>query len=225
MRPPLRRAAAGFTLVEIVIALSLISLLMLALVAALRTFGDSGARLEARSERADDMRLVSGFLRQIVGEASFKHMRALDNGAEVADFHGEVQMLEWLAPMPARHGVGGLHWLRLGLRPEGEEHDLVLQLTPYVPPQEAFRTDLAARPDWQSIPERILARRVGSFSLSYQRLGRTDWLPEWVDVEVLPGLVAIRIVADGVRWPDLIVAVLAAEPGFDLNVDRAEPKQ
>lgn len=225
MTPVVRRAVRGFTLVEVIIALSLVSLLMLALVAALRTFGDTGARMEARSERADDMRLVSGFLRQIIGEASFTHMRLLDNGAEVPDFHGEAQMLEWLTTLPARHGAGGLHWVRLGLRSEGEDDDLVLQFAPYVTPPEAFRADPAARPDWQNIPERILARRVGSFALSYQRLGRTDWLQEWVGVDVLPGLVAIRVTADGVRWPELIVAVHAAEQGFDLEGGQSRSQQ
>lgn len=219
----MRRAARGFTLVEIIIALTLLSLVMLALVAALRTFGDSGARLEARSERADDMRLVSAFVRQIVGDASFRHLRLLDSGAEVPDFHGEPNALEWLTTMPARHGAGGLHWVRLALRDEGEDHDLVLQLAPYVPPQEAFRTDPAARPDWSSIPERVLARRVQDFAIAYQRLGRDDWQESWIDLEVLPGRVAFRLEVDGTRWPDLIVPVLAAEPGFDLNVSAAGP--
>lgn len=218
----MRKRARGFTLVEIIIALTLVSLVMLALVAALRTFGDSGARLEARSERADDMRLVSAFVRQVVGDASFKHMRLLDNGTEVPDFHGEAHVLEWLTTMPARHGVGGLHWVRLALRQEAEDYDLILQFAPYVPPQEAFRADPAARPDWENIPARVLVRRVHDFSISYQRLGREDWQQDWIDVDVLPGRVALRLEVDGTRWPDLVVRVQAAEPGVDLNASIAD---
>lgn len=220
-----RKSVRGFTLVEIIIALTLVSLLMLALVAALRTFGDSGARLEARSERADDMRLVSGFLRQIVGDASFKHLRLLDDGAEVPDFHGEPHGLEWLTTLPARHGVGGLHWVRLALRPEADDYDLIVQLSPYVPPPEAFRADPAARPDWDTVAARVLARRVDDFSIAYQRLGRDAWQENWIDADVLPGRIAIRLQADGSRWPDLIVAILAAEPGIDLNATAADRTQ
>ncbi len=220
-----QRAARGFTLVEIIIALSLLSLVMLALVAALRTFGESGSRLEARSERTDDMRLVSGFLRQIVGEASVAHRRKLDDGTEVPDFLGEPQSLEWLAPMPARHGVGGLHWLRLSIRSEEEGFDLVLQLVPFVPPPQAFAADPDARPDWVTEPARILVRRLDSFSVAYQRLGRSDWQDNWSDAAVLPGRVAFKLRIGGASWPDLIVPVLAAEPGLDVNttaMDRAQ---
>ncbi|NMG53970.1 prepilin-type N-terminal cleavage/methylation domain-containing protein [Aromatoleum aromaticum] len=220
-----QRATRGFTLVEIIIALSLLSLIMLALVAALRTFGESGSRLEARSERADDMRLVSGFLRRIVSEASVAHPRKLDDGTEVPDFLGEPQALEWLAPMPARHGVGGLHWLRLSVRSEAEGFDLALQWVPFVPPLQAFAADPDARPDWEDESARVLVRRLDSFSVAYQRLGRSDWQDNWSDAAVLPGRVAFKLRIGGASWPDLIVPVLAAEPGLDVNataLDRAQ---
>lgn len=220
-----RRHAAGFTLVEVIIALTLLALIMLALISALRTFGDSGARLEARSERADDMRLISGFLRQVISEASIIHLRRLEDGTQVPDFIGLPAALEWQAPMPARHGVGGLHWLRLWAWPEGDQFDLILQFAPYIPPVPGFESDPAVRPDWDTVAQRILVRRVTSLAIAYQRRGRDDWQENWNDPQVLPGRVAIRLQVDGVDWPELIVPVLAAERGFDPNESALERAQ
>lgn len=210
----MRRGTRGFTLVEVVIALTLVSLIMLGLVAALSTFGSTSARMEARSEHADDMRLVSAFLRQTLGAASVKHLQQLDDGDSVPYFLGSATALEWLAPMPARHGVGGLHRLRLSLREEPDGMDLVLQLIPFVPPAPL---EPPALPDWSAESTRILVRGVEHFSLAYQRLGRDDWQAEWVDPEVLPGRIAVHIDGEGGAWPELIVAVLEAEMGTALN--------
>lgn len=203
----------GFTLVEVVVALTLVSLVMLGLVAALRTFGDTGARLEARAARADDMRLVSGLLRQLLRDASGQHPALLADGNQAPPLLGAAQSIEWLAPMPARHGAGGLHRLRLYVRPQGSGAALSLQFVPFVPAEKEV--------DWSAEPVTTLLDDVSSFSVQYQRLGQSAWQSDWDDPMVLPGQLRVRIVAEGGPWPELLVAVLAAEPGVDVN---APPK-
>lgn len=210
------RRTAGFTLVEVVIALTLMSLIMLGLVSALSTFGETGGRIEERGERADDMRLVSGFLRQILSTASIQHRHARDDGTMASYFIGSAGSLEWLGRLPARHGAGGLHHVRLSTREEGDMFDLVLKLRPYAPPPTDELGTLAAL-DWGQEPERILVRQITGFSIAYQRLGGADWQDEWVDPDVLPGRVALRVFVAGNAWPELIIPVLEAEPGSELN--------
>lgn len=197
-----RRRAIGFTLVEVVVALTLVSLIMLALLAALRAFGDAGARLEARSARDDDMRLVSAFLRQALSEPSGKHLRRLPDGSVAGFFQGDAHALEWLAPMPARYGVGGLHRLRLALR--GRE--LVLQFVPFVPSADSIF-------DWSAAPAKVLATEVDELAIQYQGLGARRWERTWHEAMVLPARVRLQIAAGGRPWPDLVAAVVAAEEG------------
>lgn len=72
MRParPGRPAARGFTLIEVLIALTLLSLLMLALTGAMRAMGQTSEGVERRIEAEDDYRIAQAFLRDILAQAS-----------------------------------------------------------------------------------------------------------------------------------------------------------
>src|SRR5690606_14159465 len=59
----------GFTIVEVVVALTVLSLIVLATLTAVQTFGDTQARLETTLVRLDQMRMVSQFLRSTLRQA------------------------------------------------------------------------------------------------------------------------------------------------------------
>lgn len=206
-----RRAASGFTLVEVVVALTLIAVLLAGLVAALGTFGNTGSRLERRALASDDMRLVHAFLRQSLGAASARtHVRETDQVSTVW-FGGMSDRVEWIGLMPARHGVGGLYHLRVSVVGEAGAAELVLAYRPYA----------GDDPDEASPPEtshRLLAGDL-ALELAYLALGETQWRSEWDDPQVLPGHVRIQVVQDGVQWPTLVVRVLAAERPADIGED------
>ena len=63
------KPAAGFTLVEVVVALTILSLIMLATVTALRTLANTQGTLERVTARIDEVRTVSGFLRDLMEAA------------------------------------------------------------------------------------------------------------------------------------------------------------
>ena len=54
---PQRRSQAGFTLVEVLIALSLLAVLMLLLTGALRSAGQTETRVDQRLQQADELRI------------------------------------------------------------------------------------------------------------------------------------------------------------------------
>jgi general secretion pathway protein J len=204
---------AGFTLVEVLIVLALSSLIMLGLTAALRSFGDTGARLDARSQHGEDMRLVSAFLRQSLTDASPRRRPPRLDGARGPYFAGDGATLEWLAPLPARHGVGGLHRLRLSVQEEPSQpfpaqRRLILQFVPFVVSESEV--------DWSAESAQVLLEGLESFAIQYQRLGAADWQEAWDDPAVLPGRVRLRIATAGPAWPELVIAPLAASPGQDL---------
>ena len=58
-----QRRQPGFTLVEVVVALSILALIMLATVTGLRTLARTQVALERVTERVDEVRTVSTFLR------------------------------------------------------------------------------------------------------------------------------------------------------------------
>ena len=64
------RGSAGFTLVEVVVALAILSLVMLATITGLRTLANTQVSLVRMTERVDGMRAVSSFLRDTLESAA-----------------------------------------------------------------------------------------------------------------------------------------------------------
>lgn len=203
---PTAGPSRGFTLIEVVIALTLVAVILTGLVSALVSFGKTSTRIEERSLASDDVRLVYAFLEQSLGAAAPRVRVRPEDSVPVGWFEGSGTELEWLGLMPARHGVGGLYHLRLGV--EGGRR-LVLHYLPYAgddPP-----------PDWGAAESHLLLAGVTAFDLAYRALDEDEWRAEWSATEVLPARVKVGLAVRGQAWPELIVPVLEAQPRPDLN--------
>jgi general secretion pathway protein J len=62
-------ASRGFTLIEVVVSLAILSLVLLGTVTGLRTLGNTHVSLERVTQRADEVRTVSAFLRDLMESA------------------------------------------------------------------------------------------------------------------------------------------------------------
>lgn len=195
----------GFTLVEVVISLALVSLVMLGLVGAMRTFGDSASRMESRSSAIDDLRIVPGFLEQILSRASPRARQSSDAGAPFGWFEAYPQEMAWLGIMPGRHGAGGLSHFRLGLTEQSGSAVLALQLAP-------FRGDGDA-PDWTRVEPEVVADQVVELAFRYLSADGGEWLETWGGDEALPGWVSISIKTRNAVWPTMIFRLLEARAG------------
>lgn len=207
---PTSGADRGFTLIEVVIALTLVAVILAGLVSALVSFGKTSARLEERTLVSDDVRLVHAFLEQSLGAAAPRIRVRPEDAAPVSWFQGTATELEWLGLMPARHGVGGLYHLRLGMeRGAGDGRRLMLHYLPFAgddPP-----------PDWSAAQAHLLLDGVTGFDLAYRALDDDEWRAEWRDTQVLPARVKMGLAVRGQSWPELIVPVLEAQPRLDVN--------
>lgn len=211
---PTSGADRGFTLIEVVIALTLVAVILAGLVSALVSFGKTSTRLEERTLVSDDVRLVHAFLEQSLGAAAPRIRLRPEDAAPVSWLQGAATELEWLGLMPARHGVGGLYHLRLGVeRRAGDRRRLMLYYLPFAgddPP-----------PDWSLAQSHLLLDGVTGFDLAYRALDEDEWRAEWRDTQVLPARVKMGLAVRGQSWPELIVPVLEAQPRLDL--DRSQP--
>lgn len=204
------REARGFTLIEVVVALSLLAVILTGLLSALVTFANSASRVDERILASDDVRLVHAFLRQSLGEASPRLRQRPEDSVLVSGLHGIDTTLEWLGLMPARHGVGGLYHLRLDV---GADGDLILRYLPYAGD--------GSPPDWQAASAHVLLRGLRQFELAYQALDEPEWRATWLDAQVLPARVRIALAREGEVWPALVVPLLAAEPLAGVNRSRS----
>ncbi|MFD2299956.1 hypothetical protein ACFSPA_14590 [Paracidovorax citrulli] len=93
---------------ELLVVISLLSLVMLAMASALRTTAQTEERVDARLRKVDDLRTIDGFLRSVLGRISLRKRPGITNVNENAYyFFGGPQEMVWVGIMPARYGVGG----------------------------------------------------------------------------------------------------------------------
>jgi general secretion pathway protein J len=208
---PNAQRQTGFTLIEVLIALSLLSLLMLVLTGAMASMGQTEERVEARIQAADDYRAAVDLLRDVLGRVSARRVRSLnaDTPAEMPFFDAGPDALAWIGVMPARYGTGGRHYLRLGVEPGADGvGQLVLRFSPW--------TGEPTFANWGQAHAQVLAAPVTALTLGYQEPASGQWSPVWpppglpfneLPPSRLPSAVTLQIDGPAPAWPPLVAAV------------------
>jgi general secretion pathway protein J len=203
-----RRGQDGFTLLELLVAITLLGLLMAALLGGLRL----GARVwetgEARLDAGTQVQVVQEFLRQRLAAAlPLEVVMLAEDGRREFAFRGASDEVQFAGALPEHLGAG-VHLMQLTLAAggdDGQRRDLVLRWQPLDPTGEG--------PEEPPEPEeRVLLAGVEALELAY--FGALDpreppaWWSEWTGQDALPGLLRVRLrfpPDDLRRWPELIV--------------------
>ena len=200
----------GFTLVEVLVVMTLLSLVVLALGSALRTTAQTEERVDQRLARNDEIRVVTGFLQSVLGRISGEKRQGITSADESPFLiSAGPQELVWAGVMTARFGVAGRQFFRLALAEVGGSSALVLQFTPL---EESVLPTA-----WDQAASEVLVRNVAAFALQYQDAAQDqpEWLAAWQSKDRLPSHVLISMEAANVAWPPLVVAMrplIASDP-------------
>jgi general secretion pathway protein J len=203
--PGAARARAGLTLVEVMVALAVLSLVTLVVGASLRGLSQSTQRLNQRVESIDSLRVGSAFLRDALSLAV--SVRGTQAGSPLL-FDAAPDRMAWVAVMPVRFGASGRHVFRLAAegQPDGSRA-LVLRYAAWPPAAVGF-------PDWSQTESRVLLAGLERLNLSYEGSGvAAGWQPTWDALERLPGRVRIDVEGAGGAWPPLILPLRAQSTG------------
>ncbi len=206
----------GFTLLELLVVMTLLSIIMLGLVSGLRTMAQTESRIDARLAHLDEVRVARTFLHQTLGRVSAMTVDAPSAiGKKVTSFVATPDSLTWVGIMPARPDVGGRHYFRLGLEDNLSGRELVLRFAPWNP-------DLAL-PDWSKADSRVLIAGIQRMTVQAQGLppqNRSpaepwpkDWQTGWPVADVLPEQVRLSLSDANGDWPDWTVALHALPQG------------
>ncbi|MGH8550601.1 MAG: prepilin-type N-terminal cleavage/methylation domain-containing protein [Methylococcales bacterium] len=194
----------GFTLLEILIGLVLLSIMMTLLFGSIRM----GARIwnagEERAAQLDRMLVVENFLRQSLLTAR-PVMDEFSGEEPVFSFSGTRDSIQFVADLPGSARRGGLHQFNLELVEEGDSSVLIAKLKAFYPTLSG--ADAA-------IEDVRLVSGVDRFTLSYFGSDEFDleasgsrWTDDWKDKVFMPALIKLVIrMKDGSEWPPLIVS-------------------
>ena len=195
-----RTGLRGFTLVELLVVMTLLSLVVLALGSALRTMAQTQERLDASLTRTDDLRVTHLFLRDILGRiAAHKKPGIQVQGENPYLFSAGAGAVSWIGVMPAGYGHGGRHFLQLAVESDGSDGALVLRYVPW--------RDDAILPTWSSAPRHVIVKPITAMQLEFQNAAvePPQWMSVWSSPDALPE--SVRVTLSGARgtWPAIVV--------------------
>ena len=209
------RSQIGFTLIEMLIAMTLLSMMVVLLFSSLKVAAESWNAGEAKIVEVNRKAVVYQFLKRQITTirpvTAGVAQQANDGAMPAPAFLGQRQALHFVGSLPASALRKGLHIFDIALSPTNPT-TLMVALAPYSQTEDA------------PPPEKVvLLEHVKAFEFSYFG-GKGDggapvWESEWVGLGVLPQLIKVSIrLEDDSLWPDMVFPLrINALPAQALN--------
>lgn len=221
--------ACGFTLMELLIALVILSIIMLLMFSGLRLGSRAWEGVEAVADRTSELRLARNFIERSLRQT--REIRLRLDGRRHLVFTGKQDQLEFVAPLSAHVGIPGLYILRLTLEEAGDDTQR-LMLTRWLLHPEVLNGESDA-PAWEPLTEAagfdhgedgldrdlaagaqgrtMLLPEVGDFALSYYGIPQGEqtpqWYDDWLDQRQLPYRVQLVLSSLKESWPAAMITL------------------
>lgn len=194
------KSYGGFTLVEILVALTLFSLVLAMIFSGLRSAAASWEKSNAQIAQNDSSRLDLGFVRKQLSQTV--PLVLLDGKDNPVLFKGEHDVIRFISDLPGHRGGGGLYVLSLKIVEHEHSKDLIMT---YWPVMTDINLDNPV-PDDENVKSITILENIDLLEFSYfgSEDEKTDpvWSDEWRAKRSLPQLVRMHIVP--VRTDDYI---------------------
>jgi len=204
---------SGFTLLEVMLAMTLLSIMVVLLFSSLKIGAESWNKGEKKIAEVNDKAVVYQFFK--------RHLPAIkplwddfSDDERVFSFQGETNKLQFVSIFPASAGRKGLQLFEV-IFDKYDQGLVKVVLSPFYP----------ALDEQQWEPEEVvLLEQVENFEISYfgKEMGESDgsWVDSWKQRETLPALLKIKITLENQSyWPEMIFALKLATVEADFELD------
>jgi len=213
----------GFTLVELQVALLLVSLMTVLMAAALRISAQTWGKVTDYQDIHEHRFLVSQFVRRHLNNMRFISMTT-DEGNTIIGFFGSKEKLTFTAPFPTFENNGALYWWTLHTiwNPQDERYQLVMDYKPYIPGQLVIvltTNEIDFKNNVENAEDEDTKRLVVADNISLEvaeYFGRDDqgdveWSDEWIALNRSPLIIRLQFIEldkEGVEYqlPEIAVA-------------------
>ena len=213
----MKRAATrhrGFTLLELLIAITLLGMILVLVFAGLRLGVRSWDTAQASVDSMNTVRAIEGVLRRELSQVyPYRWKKGLPQRLA---FQGERYQVSFVAPLPARIDGGGLFAISVDLEESGKEKRLVWKQVPVSSEMEDFSALSNAKDNLLALTKSDSNVEEVWFSYFGPQTEGADptWNDHWDNTKSFPILIRVQAkLTGGEPWPDFVVApMLAAEP-------------
>jgi general secretion pathway protein J len=206
-----RRSDGGFTLIEVLISLILLTLILALLAGGVR-FARGTWDAAARLEEQTGAELAEAFIAARLGEAMALYEQHTAGTVRVV-FRGTEDALSFVAPAPNGPAGAALYRYALEVAPGAGQgrRTLIVKLAPY----QAKQAETSA--EW-AVQQHALVRNLRSVTFRYFGRGKIGaepaWHTAWTRADATPNLVEMRIARDEAHGgPISLVVALRLQTG------------
>ena len=214
----------GFTLIEVIIAMTLLSLILVLLFSTIFTTNKNWQSTERKISQNDELRLVGHFIQRQISQNV--PLMWVDNKEQKLIFEGKSNSLSFTSNLPAHRGGGGVQILTLKVNQTDDTNHLDLYYRHASPDSSPFET-------YDDAEQVTLLENIKDIELSYFGREKLDevpvWRDEWQSKELLPSLISLKIhtVDENLDWPEMKIPLhsnhIRGQPQFILRKTKSLP--
>ena len=204
-RPVPAPRSAGFTLLEVMVAMVVLTLIVTSAFGALRLGERSWEAGLERTAETETLRSVASVLQRQLNQVL--PLQWSDKTEKTIAFSGALDRVRFIAPAPQHHGSTGLFEYTLVAEENEDSVSLVLYYRLHDPDMIGFK------PEGSDSQRVLLVDALKAVDFAYFGSPVKDDPPQWftqwsMDAEAFPRLVHARLVtSSGQPWPDLFMAL------------------